>query len=292
MSPRPSIAVARREVLPSTAGTSVIEWASFWGGGATGWKRAATICSRFIVTAQLPVPAQAPPHPSNWEPAVAAGVRVTPTPSSNEAEQVVPQSIPFGWEETVPLPVPVRMTVIECWVGGIAAKVAETWVSPCIATVHPPGPLQAPPQLSKRKPFAGAAVSATEVPWSNDAAQTCPQLMPAGLDWMEPWPFTVMRRPNSRAGRPASIPPCTAPPSVSGGGPASVEELPIEPVPEELTGPQATKRAQSSTKTRIDPPRFFGMSTPPPGLERPVAPLSDDVSSRVQPWVQVGAPPE
>src|SRR5438067_6003816 len=257
--------VARSVLFPSTAGISVIVKASFFGGGATGWKRTAITCSRFIVTVQPPVPVQAPPQPSNRDPAAAAGARVTLAPSLNVAEQAPPQSIPAGWDETVPLPVAVRMTVKACCVGGMAANVAKTCVSPCMVTVQPPGPLQAPPQPSKRKPLAGLAMSETEVPWSNDAAQICPQLIPAGLDWMAPCPFTAMRSPNCCTGRPASIPPCEVPPSVA-DVPPSTEGTPVEPLPEEATGPQATRRAQSSMNVRIDPPVGMAMSAPTPRM--------------------------
>src|SRR5919204_2728299 len=242
MSPRPSIPFGSGDVFASGAGISVIVYASFCGGGATGWNRAATTCSRFIWIVQPPVPLQAPPQPSNCDPFAAVGVSVTLVPSLNVAEQVPPQSMPFGCDETVPLPVPVRMTVTACCVGGMATKVAQTWVSRCIVTAHPPGPLQPPPHPSKRKPAAGVAVSETDVPSSNDAAQICPQSTPAGLDRTEPCPLTPIRRPNRLTGAPPSIPVCGTPPSVLSGGVLASgcgDGPPVEPVPEEATGPQA-----------------------------------------------------
>src|SRR5439155_20910520 len=110
-------------------------------------------------------------------------------------------------------------------VGGLARTVAQTGISALIAPGHPPGPLQAPPHPSNRKPLAGAAVRETEVPSSNEAAQTWPQSMPAGVDWMAPWPFTPMRSPNCWMGRPPPIPP-----SVS--GPASIEAPPVDTLQE------------------------------------------------------------
>lgn len=60
-----------------------------------------------IVTIQSLVPEQpAPLQPVNTEPLAAAPVSVTTVPSANEAEHVVPQSMPARVLLTVPVPVP------------------------------------------------------------------------------------------------------------------------------------------------------------------------------------------
>ena len=67
--------------------------------------------------------------------------------------------------------------------------------------VHPPPPLQPPPQPSKRKPGAAAGTSAMDVFSSNDALQTAPQSMPAGVELTEPKPLmTTLRRCFPRGG--------------------------------------------------------------------------------------------
>lgn len=65
---------------------------------------AVTVWSPFMSTTQEPVPAQAPPHPSNVEP-VGVAVSRTEVPLANTALQSLPQSIPAGALVTLPLPV-------------------------------------------------------------------------------------------------------------------------------------------------------------------------------------------
>ena len=60
-------------------------------------------------------------------------------------------------------------------------KVAVTAVAALTVTVHAPVPEQAPLQLAKTEPAAGAAVRVTAVTGVTDCAQVAPQLMPAGL---------------------------------------------------------------------------------------------------------------
>jgi hypothetical protein len=64
-----------------------------------------------MVTEQVPVPLQAPLQPEKNESAFATAVRVTPVPEVNEYEQVAPQLIPAGAEVTVPVPVPILVTL-------------------------------------------------------------------------------------------------------------------------------------------------------------------------------------
>lgn len=60
-------------------------------------------------------------------------------------------------------------------------KVAVTAVAALTVTAHAPVPEQAPLQLAKTEPAAGAAVRVTAVPWVTASEHVVPQLMPAGL---------------------------------------------------------------------------------------------------------------
>jgi len=73
-------------------------------------KLAITLVAAFIVTAQLPVPEQAPDQPANVEPALGVAVSVTTVPASNLAEQVGWQVIAAGLLETEPRPGPASAT--------------------------------------------------------------------------------------------------------------------------------------------------------------------------------------
>ncbi len=63
-----------------------------------------------IVTVQAPVPVQALLQPPKVDPDAGVALRVT-APEAYDCEQSVPQLIPAGEEETVPLPVPALLTV-------------------------------------------------------------------------------------------------------------------------------------------------------------------------------------
>ena len=63
------------------------------------------------VTLQAPVPLQAPLQPANVEPAAGIAVKVTTVPLVKLAEQVAPQEIPAGELTTVPVPLPLSITV-------------------------------------------------------------------------------------------------------------------------------------------------------------------------------------
>ena len=67
---------------------------------------AVTLAAADMVTVQVPLPVHAPLHPANAEPEDAAAERVTALPALNDAEQVVPQSMPEGLEVIVPAPLP------------------------------------------------------------------------------------------------------------------------------------------------------------------------------------------
>jgi hypothetical protein len=97
----------------------------------------------------------------------------------------VGQLIPAGLDDTVPDPLPDKVTTSEY---GPTVKVAVTLVAVVMETVHVPVPEHAPPQPANVEPLEGVAVSVTDVPWSNVALQAEPQLIPAGLDVTVPVP--------------------------------------------------------------------------------------------------------
>jgi hypothetical protein len=74
-------------------------------------KVAVTDLAADIVTEHVPVPVQLPLQPAKVEPAAGVAVNVTAVPLAYEAEQVAPQLIPAGLLVTVPLPVPLFVTV-------------------------------------------------------------------------------------------------------------------------------------------------------------------------------------
>lgn len=79
----------------------------------------------------LLVPEQDPLQPAKDEPLAAAAVSVTEVPEPKLAEQVEPQLIPAGLLVTVPLPVPVLLTVNKT----VEAPPTEAWnmPRPCVA---------------------------------------------------------------------------------------------------------------------------------------------------------------
>jgi hypothetical protein len=98
-----------------------------------------------MVTAHVPVPEQPSPlHPVKIESAAGKAVSVTEVPSVKDAMHVPPQLIPPGWLATVPLPVPVFVTV-RLWT--FSTKLAVTvqsavtgpvvYVSPASVPLHP-----------------------------------------------------------------------------------------------------------------------------------------------------------
>ncbi|MDW8479675.1 MAG: hypothetical protein RML12_07400 [Xanthomonadales bacterium] len=64
-----------------------------------------------IVTTQLPVPLQSPLQPAKLEPGSGLAVRVTAAWSGKSALQLAPQAMPAGALLTVPVPLPVRLTL-------------------------------------------------------------------------------------------------------------------------------------------------------------------------------------
>ena len=73
-------------------------------------KVAVTEVAALTVTAQVPVPEQAPLQPAKEEPAAGVAVRVTVVPAVTDSEQVAPQLMPAGLLVTVPVPVPLLVT--------------------------------------------------------------------------------------------------------------------------------------------------------------------------------------
>src|SRR5437879_556127 len=140
---------------------------------------AVTEVAAFTVTMQVPVPEQPPLQPVKVELASGVAVRVTAVPTVNEAEQAAPQEIPEGALLTVPLPVPVLVTLRakDCW-----TKPAVTEAAALIVTMQVPVPEQPPPlQPEKVELASGVAVKVTAVPLANGVEHVAPQAMPAGL---------------------------------------------------------------------------------------------------------------
>ena len=67
---------------------------------------AVTFAAAFMVTVHVDVPEQAPLHPPNVDPAAGVAVSVTTVPLRKLAAQALPQAMPDGVAETVPLPPP------------------------------------------------------------------------------------------------------------------------------------------------------------------------------------------
>ena len=74
-------------------------------------KFALTDFAASMVTLQAPVPLQAPLQPANVKPESGVAVKLTTVPLAKSAEQLVPQEIPGGELATVPVPVPLFVTV-------------------------------------------------------------------------------------------------------------------------------------------------------------------------------------
>ena len=75
-------------------------------------KLAVMVVAALSVMVQVPVPEQPPPlQPVKMEPEAAVAVKVTAVPLENVAEHFLPQEIPLGELVTVPVPVPVLLTV-------------------------------------------------------------------------------------------------------------------------------------------------------------------------------------
>ena len=127
-------------------------------------KVAVAVLAAVMVTAQVPVPAQAPDQPAKVEPATGLAVRVTTVPLVYASVQSVPQLIPAGELVTVPEPVPVLLAVKVKGPPPPVLKVAVTVLAAFMVPAQVPVPVQAPDQPAKVEPAAGVAVRFTMVP--------------------------------------------------------------------------------------------------------------------------------
>jgi len=125
------------------------------------------------------------------EPDAGAAVSVTLVPVGMFAVHVAPQLMPAGDDVTVPVPVPVRLTVSADV--GTVVNAASTVVSAESVNVHVGLVVHAPAlfQLVKVEPAAGVAVRVT-LPCGREAVHVAPQLMPAGDEVTEPVPLPVL----------------------------------------------------------------------------------------------------
>ncbi len=140
----------------------------------------------------MPVPVQPfVPHPSNVDPFVGVAVKITVVPMVKFAVQLlVHWAMPPGELFTVPLPVPMLVTVRDAVLGG-AMKVAETVCGAFIMTRQEPIPVQAPDQPVNVEPAVPSAVKVTELSLAKSALQAVPQLIPAGSLVTRPSPLLL-----------------------------------------------------------------------------------------------------
>jgi hypothetical protein len=126
-----------------------------------GTKFALTNRDEFIVMEQAPVPAQDPDQPMNADVLELANME-TMVPWLYTAEQVAPQSIPGGFDETVPVPVP-DLPTDKVYCNNV--KVAVIVLAAVIDTVQGAVPGQVLPDHPVNvEPVLGAAVSVTSWP--------------------------------------------------------------------------------------------------------------------------------
>jgi hypothetical protein len=140
---------------------------------------------------QVPVPEHPPPlQPEKVEPGSGLAERVTLLPKGKLLEHVGPQSIPAGALVTVPLPVPILLTVR---LTGCKANMAVTVVAADRETMHGPVPEQPPPLHPKKvEPVVATAESVTLLALGKLPVQVEPQLIPAGELVTVPVPTPAM----------------------------------------------------------------------------------------------------
>ena len=126
---RVNVSVPVDEFPPITlVGLTVIEERA---AGGVELKFALTDFAASMVTLQAPVPLQAPLQPANVEPESGVAVKFTTAPLSKFAEHVGPQEIPGGELATVPVPVPLFVSVRVKDVGGAPVNLLRTFVVAC-----------------------------------------------------------------------------------------------------------------------------------------------------------------
>ena len=109
-------------------------------------KLAVTLRAWFIVTVQLAAePLQAPLQPVNVEPSLGVALSVTRCASQKDFVHSLPQSIPLGFDSTVPVPLPDLLTrssysLMATLAGPPEAETAAPWAPPlsALAAVRPP----------------------------------------------------------------------------------------------------------------------------------------------------------
>ena len=139
----------------------------------------------------LPLEQPVPDQPAKVEPEAGVAVKVTAAPLLKVAEQVLPQLMPAGELVTVPLPVPVLLSVSE-YVMRLNVAVQLILV---LTVKLPLEQVASPDQPAKTEPLAATGVRVTAVPLTKLLEQPAPQLMPAGELVTVPMPvpprFTV-----------------------------------------------------------------------------------------------------
>jgi hypothetical protein len=146
------------------------------------------------------VPVHAPLQPANVEPLATAAVRFTWVAGvalAIFALQAVPQLMPPVFDVTVPVPVPLRVTVsanVVAWL----VNVAVTERACVIETVQVDVPVHAPLQPVNAEPLVAAAVSVTDAPLVKFALQVAPQFTPVGFDVTVPVPVPALVTDNEK----------------------------------------------------------------------------------------------
>jgi hypothetical protein len=125
-----NVSVPVDEFPPITlVGLTVIEESAAVG---VELKFALTNFAASMVTLQAPVPLQAPLHPANVEPESGVAVKLTAVPLAKSAEQLEPQEIPGGELATVPVPVPLFVSVrVKDVEGAPVINLLRTFVVAC-----------------------------------------------------------------------------------------------------------------------------------------------------------------
>ncbi len=98
--------------------------------GVAGTMLKVAVTVAFWVSVQGPVPTQSPLHPAKTDPKSGAAVRFTVLPCGNCPLHAVRQSIPAGFDVTVPVPAPALWTV--------TVEFGNTLINAALALIRPP----------------------------------------------------------------------------------------------------------------------------------------------------------